>query len=92
MILVWFEVVIDEQQFTARQLNKKIFHSPQKNQELFIYHINRLTPKRCALKKESTYIYERMPTFEQKEKLVDILSLLDWNKKKFREHKVLELL
>ena len=30
MILVWFEVVIDEQQFTARQLNKKIFHSPQK--------------------------------------------------------------
>ena len=30
MILLWFEVVIDEQQFTARQLNKKIFHSPQK--------------------------------------------------------------
>ena len=32
MILVYIEIVIDEQQFTARQLNKKIFHSPQKNQ------------------------------------------------------------
>ena len=62
---------------------ERIFHQPQKVRELFIYHINRL-PLKEAMRIEkivNRHFMKGCRTLNKREKLVDILSLLDLNKK-----------